>query len=112
MSIDNTVSLLIALADDEDCVREGLVSLLRSCRGAATAFASAMALLASGRLLKVACLVLAVRMPEVDGLHLQWVTPGADGAAPTVSINGHADRRERAVRGGMARPSITTTIRN
>ena len=86
---------LIAIVDDEECVREALVSLLRSHGFAAEAFESAAALLSSGRLLKIACLILDVRMPEVDGLRLQRVLLGADFAAPIVFITGHAGRAER-----------------
>lgn len=95
MSPDKITPPLIAIVDDEDCVREALVSLLRSHGYAAEAFASAAALLASGRLLRIACLILDVRMPEVDGLRLQRVLLGADFAAPIVFITGHAAQAER-----------------
>ena len=95
MSLDKTIPPLIAIVDDEECVREALVSLLRSHGFAVEAYASAAALLASGRLLKVACLVLDVRMPEVDGLRLQRVLLGAECAAPIVFIAGRAGQAER-----------------
>ena len=95
MKIDKTVPPLIAIVDDEECVREALVSLLRSHGFEAEAFASASALIASGRLLRIACLILDVRMPEVDGLRLQRVLLGADFAAPIVFITGHAGKVER-----------------
>jgi len=95
MKLDNTFPPLIAIVDDEDCVREALVSLLRSHGFAAEAYPSAAALLASGRLLMVACLVLDVRMPEVDGLRLQRVLLGAECAAPIVFITGRAGPAER-----------------
>jgi FixJ family two-component response regulator len=131
MSLDKTNPPLIAIVDDEECVREALVSLLRSHGFAAEAFDSAAALLGSGSLLKVACLVLDVRMPEVDGLRLQRVLLGAECEAPIIFITGHAGRAEReaglrlgavaflakpfsdeallrAVRDGMARQPHTT----
>jgi FixJ family two-component response regulator len=95
MKLDKTIPPLIAIVDDEECVREALVSLLRSHGFAAEAFASAAALLASGRLLRIACLILDVRMPEVDGLRLQRVLLGADFAGPIIFITGHAGQVER-----------------
>ena len=54
MKLDTTTTEppLIAIVDDEECIREALVSLLRSHGFAAEAFASAAALLASGRVPK------------------------------------------------------------
>jgi len=95
MKLDTTNPPLIAIVDDEDCVREALVSLLRSHGFAAEAFESAAALMSSGRLLKIACLILDVRMPDVDGLRLQRVLLGADFEAPIVFITGHAGQAER-----------------
>jgi two-component system, LuxR family, response regulator FixJ len=104
MSLDKTTPPLIAIVDDEECVREALVSLLRSHGFSAEAYASAAALLASGRLLRVACLVLDVRMPDVDGLRLQRVLLGAECAAPIIFITGRAGQAERdaALRLGAA----------
>jgi len=95
MKLDTTNPPLIAIVDDEDCVREALVSLLRSHGFAAEAFESAAALMSSGRLLQIACLILDVRMPDVDGLRLQRVLLGADFEAPIVFITGHAGQVER-----------------
>jgi len=95
MKLNTTTPPLIAIVDDEDCVREALVSLLRSHGFAAEAFESAAALLASGRLLKIACLILDVRMPEVDGLRLQRVLLGAEFTGPIIFITGHAGQVER-----------------
>jgi FixJ family two-component response regulator len=95
MRLDKTNPPLIAIVDDEECVREALVSLLRSHGFAAEAFASAAALLASGRVLRIACLILDVRMPEVDGLSLQRVLLGAEIAAPIVFVTGRAGQAER-----------------
>jgi FixJ family two-component response regulator len=97
MKLDTTTTEppLIAIVDDEECIREALVSLLRSHGFAVEDFASAAGLLSSPRLLKIACLILDVRMPDVDGLSLQRVLLGADFAAPIVFITGHAGKAER-----------------
>jgi two-component system response regulator FixJ len=95
MKIDKSNPPLVAIVDDEECVREALTSLLRSQGFATEAYGSAAALLASGRIMKVACLILDVRMPDVDGLRLQRVLLGAECATPIVFITGHAGRAER-----------------
>jgi FixJ family two-component response regulator len=95
MKLDKITPPLIAIVDDEDCVREALVSLLRSYGFATEDFPSAAALLGSGRLPSIACLILDVRMPRVDGLCLQRVVLGADFAGPIIFITGHANKAER-----------------
>ena len=102
MNDRTSLPALIAIVDDEECVREALVSLLRSEGFAAEAFESADTLFASGRLVDVACLVLDVRMPGIDGLQLQRGLVATGSRFPIVFITAHAGEaaREAALRLG------------
>jgi FixJ family two-component response regulator len=62
---------LISVVDDDQCVVEGIVSLLESVGYAATGFVSAQDFLNSPQLRRTACLILDVRMPGIGGLELQ-----------------------------------------
>ena len=61
----------VAVVDDEQSMREAVESLLRSAGHRCEGFASAEALLACPRLAAVACLVLDIGLPGMDGLELQ-----------------------------------------
>jgi two-component system, LuxR family, response regulator FixJ len=102
MKAQTSPPTLIAIVDDEECMREALVSLLRSEGFAAEAFESAAALFASGRLVDVACLVLDVRMPGIDGLQLQRGLVATGNRFPIIFITAHAGEvaRETALRLG------------
>ena len=62
---------LVFIVDDDVSVRKSTGRLLRSFGMRAETFASAHDLLNSGRALEAACLILDVRMPNMDGLELQ-----------------------------------------
>jgi FixJ family two-component response regulator len=82
---------LIYLVEDDDAVRDALSLLLRAAGREVRAFASAEEFLANYRPLDVACLVVDVRLPRMNGLELQQAL-GRDGRAPpVVLITGHGD---------------------
>lgn len=82
---------IVHVVDDDPAVREGLARLLRSAGHEVLAFASAEEFLARDHHQGVGCIVLDVRMPEIDGLELQTSlgTLGVD--LPIVFLTGHGD---------------------
>lgn len=81
----------VLVVDDDPPVRESLLSLLRSVELEAEGFASAQALLASGRLEEAGCLVLDVRLPGQSGLELQRELNRRPCSPPIVFVTGHGD---------------------
>ena len=61
----------VAIVDDSDLLREDLLRLLPTLGFTAVAFHSAEALLASGILDRIGCLLLDVQMPGMSGVQLQ-----------------------------------------
>ena len=61
----------VYVVDDDLSVREALSSLIRSIGLPVETYPSAAAFLAAPRRASVACLILDVRMPDVNGMELQ-----------------------------------------
>ncbi len=61
----------ISIIDDDDLVREGIESLLRSLRYDVDTFASAAEYLACDRLHDYSCIVADMQMPDMSGIDLQ-----------------------------------------
>ena len=87
---------LIAVVDDDAAIREAVQSLLRSVGLRAAVFASAEDFLSSGQLQATACLILDVRMPQMNGLELQRQLATAKCPMPIVFITAHGDEETRA----------------
>src|SRR5947199_10166500 len=62
---------LVAIVDDDASVRQSARRLIRSFGYRAEAFASGEECLATASAARTACLVLDVRMPNMDGLEVQ-----------------------------------------
>jgi FixJ family two-component response regulator len=90
-----TKKALVAVVDDDDSMRETTKDLLESAGLAAATFASAEALLQSGRLAGIACVVSDLRMPGMSGLalHAQLVASGKP--LPTILMTAYPDERVR-----------------
>ena len=82
---------IVYIVDDDASVRTGLARLLRSAGYAVETFASAAAFLDREHRAAVACLVLDVRMPGVDGLALQAELSARDAGLPIIFLTGHGD---------------------
>lgn len=82
---------IVYLVDDDPGVRRGIARLLRSAGHQVTAFESAAEFLAAQLPDGPSCLVLDVRMPEVDGLELQQMLERSQQSRPIVFISGHGD---------------------
>ena len=92
----------IAVVDDDESVRESMKSLLRSAGYGVRTFAAAEEFIDAGVGPDIACLVLDVRMPGIDGLELQRRLNDAHSAIPIVFITAHDDgpARQRAINAG------------
>jgi FixJ family two-component response regulator len=84
----------ITIVDDDDSVRRALARLLSASGYSVRTFASARELLAapaSDQTAAPGCLLLDVRMPELDGLELQAILRGAGTGTAVVFMTGHGD---------------------
>jgi len=70
---------IIAVIDDEESIRKALMRLLATVGLEAIAFSSAKEFLASAETEHVSCVISDLRMPDIDGLHLQEHVPAAAG---------------------------------
>jgi FixJ family two-component response regulator len=92
----------VILIDDEPSVRRGLSRLLKSAGYRVREFASAKEFLELPPQEGLHCLVLDVKMPEMNGLELQQALTEGDRSLPIVFITGHGDipTSVRAMRAG------------
>jgi len=82
---------IVYIVDDDASVRTGRARLLRSAGYAVESFAAAAAFLDREHRAAVACLVLDVRMPGLDGLALQAELSARDAGLPIIFLTGHGD---------------------
>ena len=92
----------IAVIDDDRGFREALEGLIISLGYSAVTFECAQAFLASPERHTVACIILDVRMPGMDGLELQAKLKGEPPTPPIVFVSSYVDEwvRERAIDAG------------
>lgn len=82
----------VFIVDDDPSVRKGLARLLQSYGLDVEVFPSARAFLKAHSTPQVpSCIVLDVRMPELDGLELQRQLASHEVCTPVVFISGHGD---------------------
>jgi FixJ family two-component response regulator len=86
----NTNDAIVFVVDDDSRVRESLSSLLSSLGLQVAAFASASEFLAETKPDCPACLVLDLRLPEIDGLQLQQQLAEEE-SPPIIFITGHGN---------------------
>jgi FixJ family two-component response regulator len=87
MSLNPTVFIV----DDDVALRDALTLLMRSANLPAESFAGAREFLARISDDRPGCLVLDVRMPEVDGLELQRQLAARGSRMPIIMLTGHGD---------------------
>ena len=92
----------IAVVDDDESVRMAMASLLRSVGFVVLLFASAEEYLRGRNGQPIACLILDLRMPGMDGLQLQRHLRAGGVLVPTIFLTAHGDDRARtqALAGG------------
>jgi len=81
----------VFIVDDDAGVRDALCLLMRSAELPAEAFAGGREFLAAVACDRPGCLVLDVRMPEVDGLELQRQLAARGSRLPIIMLTGHGD---------------------
>jgi two-component system, LuxR family, response regulator FixJ len=82
---------LIHVIDDDDAVRRSVVFLLKHAGYQVKSYASGIAFLKEAKTVERGCVLLDVRMPDMDGLEVQqeMTTQGID--MPIVILTGHGD---------------------
>ena len=94
--------VVVATVDDDRRVRESVRSVLESAGYEAITFESAETFLFSGALSRVACVIVDVRLPGMDGTELQRRIRRERRHLPVILITAHDDEdvRQQAVRDG------------
>lgn len=82
---------VIYIVDDDDAVRESLGLLLESAGHRPAAFSSGLELLKLPALADRCCVLLDVRMPDIDGLELQERLLARNPGLPVLIMTGHGD---------------------
>src|SRR4029077_6512450 len=92
----------IYLVDDDVSVREAVGSLIRSVGLGVRTFGLVQEMLASLRKELPNCLVLDVRLPDIDGFELQQELAAKDIPIPIIFLTGHGDipMSVRAIKAG------------
>jgi FixJ family two-component response regulator len=93
---------LISVIDDDESIRRTTTLLIESFGFRASAFPSAESFLKSGQLHDTSCLILDVRMPDMNGLELQSELAAAGCGIPIIFITAYDDKdsRGRAMQAG------------
>jgi len=92
--VNTTEAPLIFIVDDDVSVRRSTGRFVRSLGLRAETFASPQDLLGSGRVAEAACLILDVRMPNMDGPDLQRRLKETRQRIPVVFISARASKEE------------------
>ncbi|HTI50617.1 MAG TPA: response regulator [Planctomycetaceae bacterium] len=81
----------VFIVDDDEAVRDALSLLVRSVDLPSESFAGAREFLAASADSRPGCLVLDVRMPDLDGLELQRQLAARGSRMPIIMLTGHGD---------------------
>ena len=93
---DHPRRFVIAVVDDDPRILESLGALLESADHDVRLFASAPALLESGRLREIECLISDVGMPVMDGFELVRLVQAARPGLPVILVTGRPDLLNRS----------------
>ena len=85
----------IAVVDDDQRILESLRNLLESADHSVRPFASAAAVLESGCLAEIDCLISDIDMPVMDGFELLRAAHAARPELPIILITGHPEMLNR-----------------
>ncbi|MCH8859099.1 MAG: response regulator [Proteobacteria bacterium] len=81
----------VFVVDDDEIVRDSLKALLESDGHSVRTFESARAVLSDPGLADAGCLVVDIRMPDMDGLTLQEELGRTQNGLPVIVVTGHGD---------------------
>jgi FixJ family two-component response regulator len=93
---------LRAVVDDDPRILESLETLLQAAGYAVRLFASATALLGTGSLEEIDCVISDINMPVIDGLELSRLLQAAKPGLPIILITGHPEMLNRSPSVGAA----------
>ncbi len=95
-------SPVVYIVDDDPSVREAICTVVESAGYEQIACDSAKSFLSSFCPNRVGCLLLDIRMPDINGLDLQESFAGSKIRIPTIIISGHGDIQSavRAMKAG------------
>ena len=111
-----TSSRLVHIVDDEESMRRSTSYALKTAGYAVATWTSGMAFLKETRHIERGCILLDIRMPEIDGLQVQRMLAERGVTMPVVVMTGHGDIAiaVRAMKGGAAdfleKPFERTTL--
>src|SRR5688500_15676026 len=106
--IERCSALLVAVVDDDQSILRSLEYLLESADYPVRAFTSGAALLESGCLPDINCLISDIDMPGMDGLELLRLVHAARPELPTILITGYPETLQRLPLLGGANPRVFT----
>jgi FixJ family two-component response regulator len=95
---------IIAIVDDDEPLREALGSVMKAAGFLAKTYASAEEFLESAQLQEMACLILDVRLPGMNGIELQRRLSNANSPIPIIFVTAHGDAsvRDLVMKAGAA----------
>ena len=105
---DHPSGSIIAVVDDDQRILESLEILLESADHAVRLFASGAALLESGCLAEIDCVISDIDMPELDGFELLQAVHAARPGLPIILITGYPDTLKRLQPLGGSNPRFFT----
>lgn len=82
---------LVHIVDDEDAIRRSVGFMLKTSGYAVKTWTSGLAFLKEVRHVEHGCILLDVRMPEIDGLEVQRTLAERGVTMPIVIMTGHGD---------------------
>jgi len=86
-----TAEKLVHIIDDEDAVRRSASFMLRTSGYAVESWASGSEFLKQARQVPAGCILLDIRMPEMDGIAVQEALNERGITMPVVVVTGHGD---------------------
>jgi two-component system response regulator FixJ len=92
--VQRTGKPIVAIVDDDPSVRQSTCRLIRSFGHRAEGFASGTEFLRSELAAQTDCLLLDVRMPDMDGLEVQRLLSERGARIPILFITGRASEQE------------------
>jgi FixJ family two-component response regulator len=99
---------LVAVVDDDERILRSLEYLLESADYSVRLFDSGTALLQSGRLLEIDCLISDIDMPGIDGFELLRLVHAARPGLPIILITGYPDTLKRLPAVAGSKPRVFT----
>jgi FixJ family two-component response regulator len=105
---DHDSGFVVAIVDDDESVLKSLEYLLESADYAPRLFTSASALLDSGCLTEIDCVISDIDMPDMDGFELLRAIHAARPGLPAILITGYPDRLKRLPQFGGSHRRVFT----